>query len=458
MSEETIRAAMVGALVLNVAILLVIGIVWLARTWPPDDGDGERPRTTPDAEGSPPGTAHASPDIARSPDSPFRGRERPLLVPTFGETTPRDGIGLLDWLPEAGRASTEPTYDRVFRIASWAFLLVASGVVAASGIWGGTLAQIVALIAVTGAFVLLINDILPSDSLRPLRALVQALVALTFASLLVYLTGGYQSPFFFAFALLVGAAALVVTPLAALTIALVAAAGYLAAASLASGPPTTIQVVATAIDLTGMFLLTYIASSVGREQHRARDAALRMSALDSLTGLYNRPFLFAAVAREIARSQRSGRGFCLVMLDLDDLKEINDRHGHHAGDAVLRAIADTLRTSIRRADVAARYGGDEFVTLLPETDPTGGWVVAEKIRLALRERGMRGFEFRPTVSLGVVSYPTDGRSADTLLMSADRAMYVAKRAGKDRVASADPGTRMAVLDGDRATTRVAGAD
>ena len=211
------------------------------------------------------------------------------------------------------------------------------------------------------------------------------------------------------------------------------------------------------VDLTGMFLLTYIAASVGREQHRARDAALRMSALDSLTGLYNRPFLFAAVAREIARSQRTGRGFCLVMLDLDDLKEINDRHGHHAGDAVLRAIADTLRTTIRRADVAARYGGDEFVTLLPETDPTGGWVVAEKIRQVLRDRGMRSFDFRPTVSLGVVSYPGDGRSAETLLMSADRAMYVAKRAGKDQVATADRATRMSVLDGEQGA-RAVGAD
>ena len=423
MSDETIRAVIAAALVLNVALLAVLAIAAVARL------------------------------LRRT-----RYDEPPRLVPTFGEAAPSDGMGLLQWLPEPGRTSPEPSYDRVFRIASWAFLLVASGIVAASGLWGDALARIVGLIALTGAFVLVIHDVVPPDGLRPVRAAAQAVVGLAFAALLVYLTGGYQSPFFFAFALLVGGAALVVPPFVALTVAVVASATYLAAASLASGPPTSVQIVAAVVDLTGMFLLTYIASSVGREQHRARDAALRMSALDSLTGLYNRPFFFAGVAREIARSQRTGRGFCLVMLDLDDLKEINDRHGHHAGDAVLRAIADTLRTSIRRADVAARYGGDEFVTLLPETDPTGGWVVAEKIRQALRERGMRTFDFRPTVSLGVVSYPADGRSADTLLMSADRAMYVAKRAGKDRVATAERATRMSVIDGEHATARAAGAD
>jgi diguanylate cyclase (GGDEF)-like protein len=421
LSDETIRLVIAAALVVNVALLAILCVAAAAR------------------------------ELRK-----LRFASRPRLVPTFGESPAREGMGLLEWLPETGRANSEPSYDRVFRIASWAFLLVASGIVAVSGLWGGELSRIVALIAVAGAFVLLIHDILPTGSLRPFRAVAQAVVALAFAAILVYLTGGYVSPFFFAFALLVGGAALVVPPSAALALAVAAAAAYLGVATLASGPPTTIQIVATVVDLTGMFLLTYIAASVGREQHRARDAALRMSALDSLTGLYNRPFLFAAVAREIARSQRSGRGFCLVMLDLDDLKEINDRHGHHAGDAVLRAIADTLRTSIRRADVAARYGGDEFVTLLPETDPTGGWVVAEKIRQALRDRGMRGFDFRPTVSLGVVSYPADGRSADTLLMSADRAMYVAKRGGKDRVASVPPGDGFVGGAHERATSEVAG--
>jgi diguanylate cyclase (GGDEF)-like protein len=123
------------------------------------------------------------------------------------------------------------------------------------------------------------------------------------------------------------------------------------------------------------------------------------------------------------------------MLDLDELKDVNDRHGHHAGDAVLRAVAETVRNGVRRIDIAARYGGDEFVAILPETDPTGGWVVAEKIRLGVYDASVQGLAYHPTVSVGVVSYPTDGRTADALIVSADRAMYVSKRGGKNRVAS-----------------------
>jgi diguanylate cyclase (GGDEF)-like protein len=126
------------------------------------------------------------------------------------------------------------------------------------------------------------------------------------------------------------------------------------------------------------------------------------------------------------------------MMDLDDLKSVNDRFGHLAGDQVLRGVSDIIRSGVRKIDVAARYGGDEFVALLPETDPTGGWVLAEKVRLMVAEQGMPGVEPSPTVSVGVVSYPADGRSADALLVSADRAMYASKRGGKNRVARATP--------------------
>jgi diguanylate cyclase (GGDEF)-like protein len=191
-----------------------------------------------------------------------------------------------------------------------------------------------------------------------------------------------------------------------------------------------------AVNLTGLYLLAYIGASIGREQRRARDAAIRMSTVDALTGLYNRSFFFTALEREIARGDRSGRAFCLVMLDLDDLKSVNDRFGHLAGDQVLRSISDIVKGGVRKIDVAARYGGDEFVALLPETDPTGGWVLAEKIRQTVAEQGMPGIDPVPTVSVGVVSYPADGRSADALLVSADRAMYASKRGGKNRVARA----------------------
>jgi diguanylate cyclase (GGDEF)-like protein len=123
------------------------------------------------------------------------------------------------------------------------------------------------------------------------------------------------------------------------------------------------------------------------------------------------------------------------MMDLDELKSINDRVGHYHGDRVLRSVGDVILSGVRQIDTAARYGGDEFVVLLPETDPTGAFVLAEKIRLGVNAIAIElpGASPRPSLSIGVVSYPDDGRTADELIISADGAMYASKRAGKDRV-------------------------
>jgi diguanylate cyclase (GGDEF)-like protein len=326
--------------------------------------------------------------------------------------------------------------DRIIRIVSWAFLMAVAVFAAASGLWNDALAGIVILIAVTGEALLILQDVLPRTPLRNARGPLQGLLALGFSGILVWQTGGFESPFTFTFPLIVGAGALLVAPRIALVLAILATAAYLAAGMAVDQTPETGPLVQMAVNLTGLYLLAYIGASVGREQRRARDAAIRMSTVDAMTGLYNRTFFFSSLEREIARGDRSGRAFCLVMLDLDDLKAVNDRYGHLAGDQVLRGVADIVRGGVRKIDVAARYGGDEFVALLPETDPTGGWVLAEKIRLTVAEQGMPGIDPAPTVSVGVVSYPADGRSADALLVSADRAMYASKRSGKNRVARA----------------------
>ena len=333
--------------------------------------------------------------------------------------------------------ATDPTLeDRVIRIVSWAFLMAVAVFAAASGLWNLSLPQIVILVAVTGEVLLILQDVVPRTPVRKARGPLQGALALLFAGALVALTGGFESPFTFIFPLIVGAGALLVAPRVALILAILATAAYLTAGLADNQNPGTAPLVQMAVNLTGLYLLAYIGASVGREQRRARDAAIRMSTIDALTGLYNRSFFFSALEREIARGDRSGRAFCLVMLDLDDLKSVNDRFGHVAGDQVLRNVSDIIRGGVRKIDVAARYGGDEFVALLPETDPTGGWVLAEKIRLMVSEQGMPGVDPAPTVSVGVVSYPADGRSADALLVSADRAMYASKRGGKNRVARA----------------------
>jgi diguanylate cyclase (GGDEF)-like protein len=327
-------------------------------------------------------------------------------------------------------------YDRVVRIVSWIFILATSTIVAVTGLWPAAQPAIFALLACAGLFVLLVHDLLPPATLGAAKFIVEGSVAITFATMLVLLTGGSTSPFFFTFPLIVGGAALVVSPRVTFGLSAIASLGYLLAiAPPGSGRIEPVTVATAGINLTALVLLAYVAMVIAAEQRRSRDAAIRLSTIDPLTGLYNRTFFFAAVDREIARSARSNRGFCLLMMDLDELKAINDRNGHYFGDLVLRGVGEVIRSGVRKIDTAARYGGDEFVVLLPETDPTGAYVLAEKVRIGVTELDVPvvGTRIEPSISVGVVSYPDDGRTSDDLLITADQAMYASKRSGKNRV-------------------------
>ncbi len=329
------------------------------------------------------------------------------------------------------------TYDRVVRVVAGTFILSTAAIVAATGLWPETQAAIFVLLMFAGLFLLFVHDLLPPTALGSARFVVEGSVAITVATILVALTGGVDSPFFFAFPLIVGGAALVVSPPVTVALAAAASLGYLLAvlAGTTDGALSPATAATVGVNLTALILLAYVAMVIARAQRRTRDAAIRLSTVDSLTGLFNRTFFFAAIDREIARSARSGRGFCLLMMDLDELKAINDRLGHFHGDRVLRGVGEVIAAGVRQIDTAARYGGDEFVVLLPETDPTGAFVLAEKIRLGVNAMiiDLPGGVPRPSLSIGVVAYPDDGRTADQLIISADGAMYASKRSGKDRV-------------------------
>jgi len=338
--------------------------------------------------------------------------------------------------PSGGFDGDVPTwaYDRVVRIVSWVFILATSTIIAVTGLYPLNQSPIFVLLALAGIFVLVVHDLLPSNALGPAKFVLEGSVAITFATILILLTGRETSPFFFVFPLIVGGAALVVSPPVTLVLAAVASLGYLVALTAGRADPLGPTTIATvSINLTALILLAYVAMVIAREQRRARDAAIRLSTVDPLTGLFNRTFFFAAVEREIARSARSGRGFCLLMMDLDELKAVNDRHGHFIGDRVLRGVGEVIAEGVRRIDIAARYGGDEFVVLLPETEVTGAYVLAEKIRMGIADLTVPGTEVRSSMSVGVVSFPDDGRTSDELMISADQAMYSSKHAGKNRV-------------------------
>jgi diguanylate cyclase (GGDEF)-like protein len=171
-----------------------------------------------------------------------------------------------------------------------------------------------------------------------------------------------------------------------------------------------------------------------------------MARTDPLTTLFNRAQLFVTLEQEVSRTRRSDRGFCVLMIDLDGLKAVNDTGGHLRGDEVLRSLGSVIRSSIRTVDSAYRFGGDEFVVLLPETDIVGAFVVAEKIRAGAEDLGlaMPGPESLVSVSIGLVSHPEDGLTAEELMTAADRAMYQAKKLGKNQI-SGNPRPRPPLL-------------
>jgi len=173
---------------------------------------------------------------------------------------------------------------------------------------------------------------------------------------------------------------------------------------------------------------------------RLREALRNQSIRDPLTGLYNRRYLEEMMERETRRAVRAEHGLGVLMLDLDHFKTFNDTYGHDAGDTVLRETASFLVKSVRAEDIVCRFGGEEFVIILPMADMTASHARAERIRSKLRDLAVlhQGQSLgQITVSVGVAALPENGTTPKELLACADAALYRAKRDGRDRVVVAD---------------------
>jgi diguanylate cyclase len=164
-------------------------------------------------------------------------------------------------------------------------------------------------------------------------------------------------------------------------------------------------------------------AAVVAEQKRSEERLRRLSVTDPLTGVANYRHLVNVLESEIRRSQRTLRPFAMLFLDVDRLKKINDRHGHLVGSRVLCRVAEVLRRSCRTTDTVARYGGDEFALVLPETDEAAARQVADRIPERLAADGGNP---PVSVSVGVSAYPRDGTTAEMLLGRADHLLYASK--------------------------------
>jgi diguanylate cyclase (GGDEF)-like protein/PAS domain S-box-containing protein len=176
------------------------------------------------------------------------------------------------------------------------------------------------------------------------------------------------------------------------------------------------------------------------EARRAHAELQHLARADSLTGLSNRLVFDEALDQTLVAAASAGRQFALLFVDLDRFKQINDRHGHAAGDALLREVGRRLSESVREADLTSRRGGDEFVILLRDLSSVEeAHLIAERVRAALEpEIRINGLQLTVRCSVGVAIYPLDGRDARSLLRQADAAMYGAKAAGGDRTAGCLP--------------------
>lgn len=181
-----------------------------------------------------------------------------------------------------------------------------------------------------------------------------------------------------------------------------------------------------------MFMFVLLGRTLGARE----DELANTSITDPLTRLHNRRHLFDRLDEELARSSRHNLPFALLLIDVDHLKDINDRGGHHAGDRALVCVGDTLRKTCRSSDLAARFGGDEFVVLAPSTSGENALGLCERIRSTLRQSAT-DFPISLTVSIGVAEPAGKVLSAEQLFAAADAALYAAKKAGRDRAVLAD---------------------
>ncbi len=265
---------------------------------------------------------------------------------------------------------------------------------------------------------------------------IETLAMILFITWVVWYSGKLESPLINLYLLPIIASALALGKIATLLEMALVAGCYLFFTAV--GSKQEVLSLSYGVELTAqlspVLLVAYITTMLSADIHYALNKVKLLSETDSLTGLYNLRAFNMILERAFNQAVRYSRPMSLIMIDSDNMKNVNDSYGHEAGNRLLKQIVSCVQTQLRSTDVLARYGGDEFVVLLPETGARGAREVAERIRRSVESTGLqvRGSIVPTTVSLGLASYPDEGVDLGLLLDKADKAMYRSKQEGRNR--------------------------
>jgi diguanylate cyclase (GGDEF)-like protein len=266
---------------------------------------------------------------------------------------------------------------------------------------------------------------------------IETFAMLLFITWVLWFTGKLGSPLVNTYLLVIITSALTLGKLTTmLEMALIAACFVLLGENSTIGEVFTLAYVGgLTAQLAPMLLVAYITTMFSADIRYGLNQARLLSETDELTGLYNMRGFSIVVDRLFGQAVRYKRPASMLMIDSDDLKSVNDQNGHEAGNRLLKLVAKCIESELRHTDVLARYGGDEFIVLLPETTAERAIEVAQRILQTVSASPLQyeGKRIETSVSIGLACYPEDGRSIDAIQARADRAMYMAKEQGRNQV-------------------------
>lgn len=292
----------------------------------------------------------------------------------------------------------------------------------------------------------------PAEVNRSLSSLavLQVDFDLVVLGLLIFFCGGFESPLLVFFVYYIVMTTFLVEHKKALKNTLAAVVVVAAIFLVDRGGHLSSKELTTLVGFSFILLFTYLVSAYLSQHLRENEEKLRellekfreQSVTDGLTGLYNQTHFFLLFNLQLERAKRSHTPFSLIIFDVDHFKNYNDSNGHMAGSAALEKVGQLMQKIFRITDILAKYGGDEFVIILPNSDRIGAFLGAERLREMVEHTAFAGGEKQPlgkiTLSIGIASYPEHGTTTPDILAKADKAMYVAKKSGRNKTVIYSP--------------------